>query len=93
MEHLGDDVDHEIKQVAAGNSPVQGLVLVQGVQRKIPGNIKFAREYFSLICLPGSRENYGDEVACRHSHQHGVGGRFHTRSERDCRVILGMNIR
>ena len=37
MEHLGDDVDHEIKQVAAGNSPVQGLVLVQGVQRKIPG--------------------------------------------------------
>ena len=46
----------------------------------------FKNIFILFDVLPGSRENYGDEVACRHSHQHSVGGRFHTRSERDCDI-------
>ena len=50
MEHLGHDVHHQIKHVAAGHTPVQLLVLVQRVQREIPGmTSKFFMSIFSLI--------------------------------------------
>ena len=49
MKHLRDDVDHQIKQVAAGLVPVQRLVLVQGVQSEIPGIDLFSCKYFHFF--------------------------------------------
>ena len=50
MKHLRHDVDHQIKQVAAGLAPVQRLVLVQGVQSEIPVNIFIVSMFEKVRC-------------------------------------------
>ena len=61
MEHLGDGLAHELKQVAVGGVPGDFLVLTQGVEVEVPG---------------GGQDD-GDQVAGRHPHQDSVGRRPH----------------
>ena len=49
VKHLRHDVHHQIKQVAASLSPVQRLVLVQGVQSEIPGIDLLFGIYFYVV--------------------------------------------
>lgn len=63
MEHLRDRLAHELEEVAVGDVPGDVMVVAQGVQLEVPGR----------------GEDDGDQVAGRHPHQHGVGGRPHAR--------------
>lgn len=62
MEHLRNSLAHELKQVAVGHVPGDGLVVAECVQLEVPRR----------------GEDDGDQVTGGHPHQHCVGRRPHT---------------